>query len=248
MNVTDYVPQRAMVIVAHPDDIEFGCAGTVARWVRHGAEVCYVVCTSGDAGIADVALSRPQAAAIREAEQRAAAEHVGVREVVFLGEPDGVVVNTLDLRKALVRQIRRFKPEVVVTMDPTVLYVRGEYINHPDHRAVGTAAIDAVFPAAGQPHVFQELADEGLAPHKVRKVYVIGFAEGDAVVDIGDTFDLKIAALRAHASQMGEWDPAPRLREWAERTGAGHGVALAEGFKVVTLIGDEDWAARSAGA
>lgn len=245
MNASDYVPQRAMVIVAHPDDIEFGCAGTVARWVRGGAEVCYVVCTSGDAGIADPTLTRAQAAAIREAEQRAAADLVGVHEVVFLREPDGVVVNTLDLRKALVREIRRFKPEVVVTMDPTVLYVGGEYINHPDHRAVGTAAVDAVFPAAGQPHVFEELAGEGLAPHKVRKVYVIGFSEGETVVDIADTFDLKLAALRAHASQMGDWDPEPRLREWAGRTGEGHAVALAEGFKVITLIGDEDWAARA---
>jgi LmbE family N-acetylglucosaminyl deacetylase len=234
-----------MFIVAHPDDIEFGCAGTAARWVQAGCEVAYVLVTSGDVGIARTELTRAEAAAIREAEQLAAAEVVGVKEVVFLGEPDGMVVNTLDLRRRLVREIRRFKPEVVVCGDPTVLFVDNSYINHPDHRAVATAALDAVFPAAGQPHIFEELAAEGLAAHKVRKVYVQGFGDGDTFVNIGDVMDLKIAALRKHASQMGEWDPEPMLREWAGLAGKGKEMEYAEAFRVMSIVGDEEWAKLS---
>jgi LmbE family N-acetylglucosaminyl deacetylase len=244
MSIDTSTPTRALFIVAHPDDIEFGCAGTAAKWVQQGAEVAYLLVTSGDAGIDKPGMTRAEAAITREAEQRAAAAAVGVREVIFLREPDGLVVNTLDLRKRLVREIRRFRPEVVVTMDPTRVFVGTEYINHPDHRAVATAAIDAIFPAAGQPQVFEELAVEGLAPHKVRKVFVIGFSEGETVVDITETFDLKITALRLHISQMGDWNPEERLREWAADIGKPHGVALAEGYRVMTLVNDEDWAKR----
>lgn len=238
-----YAPKRAMVIVAHPDDIEFGCAGTVARWVKAGAEVCYVLCTSGDVGIAKPELTRAQVTEIREAEQLAAAEVVGVTEVVFLREPDGTLVNTLDLRKRLVREIRRFQPEVVVCLDPTLFFVSSNtYINHPDHRAAGTAAVDAVFPAAGQPHVFEELAEEGLAAHKVRKLYIDSWGNGDTFVNITDTIDLKLAALRKHVSQMGEWDPEPMLREWSADAAKGKEMQYAESFRVITLVSDEDWA------
>ncbi len=238
-----YAPKRAMVIVAHPDDIEFGCAGTVARWVKAGAEVCYVLCTSGDVGIAKPELTRAQVTEIREAEQLAAAAVVGVTEVVFLREPDGTLVNTLDLRKRLVREIRRFRPEVVVCLDPTLFFVSSNtYINHPDHRAAGTAAVDAVFPAAGQPHVFEELAQEGLAAHKVRKLYIDSWGNGDTFVNITDTIDLKLAALRKHVSQMGEWDPEPMLREWSADAAKGKEMQYAESFRVITLVSDEDWA------
>ncbi len=238
-----YAPQRAMVIVAHPDDIEFGCAGTVARWVQAGAEVCYVLCTSGDVGIAKPELTRAQVTEIREAEQLAAADVVGVKEVVFLREPDGTLVNTIDLRRRLVREIRRFRPEVVVCLDPTLFFVSSNtYINHPDHRAAATAAVDAVFPAAGQPHVFEELAAEGLTAHKVRKLYIDGFGNGDTFVNITDTIDLKLAALRKHASQMGEWDPEPMLREWSREAAKGKEMQYAESFRVITLVSDEDWA------
>jgi LmbE family N-acetylglucosaminyl deacetylase len=238
-----YAPQRALVIVAHPDDIEFGCAGTVARWVQAGAEVCYVLCTSGDVGIAKPELTRAQVTEIREAEQLAAAEVVGVKEVVFLREPDGTLVNTIDLRRRLVREIRRFRPEVVVCLDPTLFFVSSNtYINHPDHRAAATAAVDAVFPAAGQPHVFEELAAEGLTAHKVRKLYIDGFGNGDTFVNITDTIDLKLAALRKHASQMGEWDPEPMLREWSRDAAKGKEMQYAESFRVITLVSDEDWA------
>lgn len=241
MNNGWYVPQKAMVIMAHPDDIEFSCAGTVARWVQEGAEVAYVICTSGDVGIAEPGMTRARAAEIREAEQVAAAETVGVKEVIFLREPDGMLENTLALRKRLVREIRRFKPEVVVTGDPTVVWVGPTYINHPDHRAAAAAALDAVFPAAGQPNLFEELADEGITPHKVRKVYVT-FGESDTYVNISRTIDLKIAALKKHASQMKEWDPEPMVREWAAEAAKGKEMAYAESFRVVTLVSDEDFA------
>ena len=238
-----FAPQRVLVIVAHPDDIEFGCAGTIARWVKAGAEVCYVLCTSGDVGIAKPELTRAQVTEIREAEQLAAADVLGVKEVVFLREPDGTLVNTLDLRKRLVREIRRFRPEVVVCLDPTLFFVSSNtYINHPDHRAAGTAAVDAVFPAAGQPHVFEELAAEGLTAHKVRKLYIDSWGNGDTFVNITDTIDLKLAALRKHVSQMGEWDPEPMLREWSGDAAKGKEMQYAESFRVITLVSDDDWA------
>ena len=242
MGNSGYTPKRVMVIVAHPDDIEFGCAGTVARWVKEGAEVCYVLVTSGDVGIAKPDITRAEAAAVREAEQLAAAAVVGVHDVVFLREPDGTVVNTLDLRKRLVREIRRFKPEAVICSDPTVFFVDNSYINHPDHRAVAAAALDAIFPAAGQPHVFEELASEGLTAHKVRKVYVEGWGSGDTWINVSDVIDLKIEALRRHVSQLGEWDPAQMVRQWSQEAGKGKEMAYAETYRVMSIVSDEDWA------
>jgi len=230
-----------MAIVAHPDDIEFGCAGTLARWAKAGARTSYVVITSGDVGIAKDGLTRQQAMEIREAEQRAAAEIAGAAEVIFLREPDGMLQATLELRKKLVREIRRFRPEVVITGDPTVVWAGDRYINHPDHRAAATAAIDAIFPAAGQPHLFEELADEGLTAHKVRKVYVdVWDNSATTFVSIDDTIDVKIAALRAHKSQI-NWDPEPRLKEWSAEAAKGKEMQYAEAFRVVTLESDEDW-------
>ena len=164
-----YVPKRAMVIVAHPDDIEFSCAGTTARWVKDAAEVCYVLCTSGDVGINDGSVSKEEAVRIREAEQLEAARAVGVTNVVFLREPDGMLEPTMALRKRLVREIRKFRPDTVICGDPQALWAGDSYINHPDHRAAATAAVDAIFPAAGQPALFQELEQEGLTAHKLRK-------------------------------------------------------------------------------
>ncbi|HQY90822.1 MAG: PIG-L deacetylase family protein [Caldilinea sp.] len=240
-----YTPHRAMFIFAHPDDIEFGSAGTAARWVQGGAEVAYLLLTSGDVGIADLSLTRAEATAIREQEQRDAAAAVGVQEVVFLREPDGLLVNTLELRRRLVREIRRFRPEVVVCGDPTAWFVDATYINHPDHRAAASAALEAVFPAAGQPHLFQELAGEGLSAHKVRKVYVEGWGGGDTWVNTSSTIDLKIAALRCHVSQMREWDPEPMLRQWSAEAAKGKEMAYAETFRVITLVSDEDFAKAS---
>lgn len=236
-----------MVVVAHPDDIEFSSAGTVARWIKGGCEVVYILCTSGDVGISEAGMTKIRAAEIREAEQRAAAEVIGVKEVVFLREPDGMLENTIILRKKLVREIRRFKPEVVICGDPTVVWAGPTYINHPDHRAAAGAAIDAVFPAAGQPNLFEELAEEGLSAHKVRKVYVNVWEEkADVYVNISETIDLKIESLRKHVSQMGDWDPEPMVREWSAKTAEGKEMAYAEAYRVITLVSDEDFAKRQA--
>ncbi len=236
-----YIPERAMVVMAHPDDPEFSCAGTVARWSQTGTEVCYVLCTSGDVGIAEPGMTRAKAATIREAEERDAAKILGVKEVVFLGEPDGLLQPTLELRKKIVRQIRRFRPEVVITGDPTVVWASESYINHPDHRAAATAALDATFPAAGQPNLFEELEEQGLSAHKPRKVYVTTWGDPDIFVNITDTIDLKIEALRAHKSQMKDWDPEEMIKNWAAERGKGKEMAYAEGFRVITLVDDETW-------
>jgi LmbE family N-acetylglucosaminyl deacetylase len=236
-----YSPESAMAIVAHPDDIEFSCAGTLARWVREGARVSYVICTSGEVGIDQPGMTIDRAREIREAEQRQAAEIVGAREVIFLREPDGLLQATLELRKKLVREIRRFAPEVIVCGDPTIVWAGKDYINHPDHRAAGMAAIDATFPAAGQPNLFEELAKEGYTAHKPRKVYVTSWGESDENVNIEDTIDRKIDALRAHKSQMKDWDPEKMIREWALDHGKGKEMEYAEGFRVVTLVDDETW-------
>jgi len=232
-----------MVIMAHPDDPEFSCSGTIARWTAHGAEVCYVLVTSGDVGIAAPGMTREMAIEIREREQRAAAKVCGVEEVVFLREPDGMVVATLELRKRLVREIRRFRPEVVICGDPTVVWAGDSYINHPDHRAAATAAVDAIFPAAGQPNLFEEIEQEdGFLAHKPRKVMVSTWAEDpDVFVNITDSIGQKIAALREHRSQMNAWDPEPMVREWAAERAKGKEMSYAEAFKVVTLESDEDW-------
>lgn len=236
-----YIPESAMVIVAHPDDPEFSCAGTMARWAKAGTRICYVLCTSGDVGIAEPGMTREKAARIREAEQMEAAQIVGVKEVVFLGEPDGLLQPTLELRKKIVREIRRFRPEVVVTSDPTRVWSGNSYINHPDHRAAAIAALDATFPAAGQPNLFEEIAEEGFQAHKPRKVYVTSWEEADVWVNIEDFIDVKIAALRAHKSQMKDWDPEPRVKEWAALRGEGKEMAHAESFRVITLVNDELW-------
>ena len=241
---TIYVPERAMAIVAHPDDIEFTCVGTLARWIKSGARVCYIVCTSGDVGIDEPGMTRGKAAEIREAEERKAAEIAGASEVMFLREPDGLLVANLDLRKKLVREIRRFKPEVVICADPTVVLSGDSYINHPDHRAAALAALDAVFPAAGQPNLFEELAQEGFTAHKTRKVYIMSWDKADQFINIEETIDIKIEALRAHKSQMKDWDPADSIKRWASERAKGKEMAFAEAFKVVILVSDEDWEKR----
>jgi LmbE family N-acetylglucosaminyl deacetylase len=200
-----------------------------------------VLCTSGEVGIAEKEMTKTKAADIREDEQRSAAQIVGVDYIVFIREPDGMLQATIELRKKLVREIRKFKPEIVICGDPTIVWAGDDYINHPDHRAAATAALDATFPAAGQPNLFEELEAEGIFAHKPRKVYVTGWNESDLFVNISSTIDLKVAALRAHKSQMKDWDPEPRIKEWAAERAKGKEMEYAEGFRVVTLVSDEDW-------
>lgn len=236
-----YVPESVMAIVAHPDDIEFSCSGTVARWVKAGARASYVLCTSGDVGIAAPGMTRAQATEIREAEQTEAARIAGVTDVVYLRCPDGMLEPTLDLRKMLVREIRRFRPEVVITGDPTIVWAGEDYINHPDHRAAAQAALDATFPAAGQPNLFEEIEAEGFRAFKPRKVYATQWGNGDTFVDITDSIDIKVAALKAHVSQMKDWDPEPSIRDWARQAARGKEMEYAESYKVITLVDDETW-------
>jgi len=236
-----YVPKRAMAIVAHPDDIEFSCAGTLARWAKYGCKTSYVLCTSGEVGIAETGMTREKAAEIREAEQRKAAEVAGAHEVIFLRNPDGLLQPTIELRRALVREIRRFRPEVVITGDPTIVWRGEHYINHPDHRAAATAALDATFPAAGQPNLFEELEEEGFHAHKPRKVYVTAWEHGDYFVNIDETIEIKLEALQSHASQFKKWDPTDRVRQRAAEYAKGIEAKYAETFCVVTLVSDEDW-------
>ena len=236
-----YIPSSAMVIVAHPDDIEFSCAGTLARWVKSNTKVSYILCTSGEVGIDAPGMSKDMAMEIRESEQLEASKIVGALEVIFLREPDGILEPSINLRKRLVREIRRFQPEVVVCGDPTIIFASEEYINHPDHRAAAIATLDAIFPAAGQPHLFEDLEMEGLQAHKTRKVYISGWNQNDLFVSIDETIDIKISALRAHKSQMGDWDPELRIKEWAAERAQGKEMNFAESFRVISLVSDDDW-------
>jgi LmbE family N-acetylglucosaminyl deacetylase len=235
-------PERALVIAAHPDDIEFVCAGTVAKWVQAGSEVRYVLATSGDAGTHQRGITREELARLREAEQRAAARVVGVKEVVFLGYHDGEVVPSLALRRDLVREIRRFRPDIAICYDPTRLFVRGSYINHPDHRAVGQAAIDAMSPTAAMPLSFAEqIEEEGLEPYRVRHILVASSNHPDTWVDISETLDMKVEALRKHVSQLdGRRDYEGMIRQWAVTTGAEVGIPYAEAYMQIRRPPDNE--------
>ncbi len=223
-----YTPKSAMVIVAHPDDIEFGAAGTIAKWTKRGCQVVYVVTTSGNGGTHDAKYTRETIGALREQEQSAAAKMCGVEIVEYLRENDGEVTATLALRKKYVELIRKHKPEVVITMDPMMMFSGTDYINHPDHRAVATATMDAIAPVAGMPLMYPELGPS----HEVREVWVQFTEQANAWIDITDTLETKIKALLEHKSQVGE-DVAPMVRNWAFE--AGRGMVAAEGFRVMML-------------
>jgi LmbE family N-acetylglucosaminyl deacetylase len=217
-----------LVIAAHPDDSEFGAAGTVAKWVQEGRRVAYLVCTSGEKGTTDPTLTREALIEIREAEQRAAAGVLGVQEVVFLRQPDQGLEDTAEFRKLIASMIRKYRPEIVMTSDP---YRR--YIWHRDHRIIGQVVLDAVFPYARDRLAYPDLLAEGLVPHKVRELYFWGTEDINFRSDITATFDLKIAALRCHVSQMREFNrgnPVEWLRQRCREMAAGESFGLAEGF------------------
>ncbi|MGH2446325.1 MAG: PIG-L deacetylase family protein [Candidatus Limnocylindria bacterium] len=229
-------PARVLVVAAHPDDIEFGAAGTVARWVGEGTQARYLIATRGDKGSDDPATDAAALAAHREREQRAAAAEIGVEDVEFLDEPDGQVEASLALRERITRAVRAYRPEVVMTHDPTVLFVNNEWVNHPDHRAVGVSTVDAVFPTARDPLNFRQHLEAGLEPWKVAELYLWSTNEANQLVDIGDTIERKIAALAHHASQFRAFDEIARwMRRRSEELGERAGYRAAEGFRRVTL-------------
>jgi LmbE family N-acetylglucosaminyl deacetylase len=229
-------PERVLVVAAHPDDIEFGAAGTVARWVGEGASVHYLLMTRGDKGSDDPSTDPAELAATREREQRAAADEIGVTGVDFLDEPDGQVEPSLRLRERVTFAIRRFRPEVVMTHDPTVLFVNNEWVNHPDHRAVGQVTVDAVFPTARDPLNFREHLDQGLEPWKVAELLLWSTNDANQIADIGDTLERKVAALAHHVSQFHDFAETARwLRRRAEELGERTGYRAAEGFRRVML-------------
>lgn len=241
-------PQTMLVIAAHHDDIEFGMAGSVARWTEAGHTVHYVIITDGGAGSNEPGVVRAELAETRRAEQIAAAEAVGVADVRFLDYPDGVLQPTLELRRDLTRIIRELKPYRVACQDPTTIFAGDFYINHPDHRAAGEAAIYAVFPSSESRPIFPELLAEGYEPHKVTELVMTLTMKPTHYVDIGPTIDRKIASLRCHASQIGAGEDAKNgaLKWIRERNGEGGkqvGVEYAEQFRRMVFVrpqADED--------
>ena len=232
-------PGVAMVVMAHPDDAEFGCGGTVAVWAAEGWAVHYVICTDASGGGPDDAEdvgpeARSKINATRKAEQRAACDILGVKEIVFLDYPDGLLQPTIELRRELVRLYRTYKPNRLVCQSPErswkPQYAIGRH--HPDHLAAGAAAMSALYPASQNGWDFPELLAEGLKPHKIRELYVMGAPEVNHAIDISTTLDLKLQALRAHDSQVGARfaEMEPRLREWAARGGEAYGLGAAEVF------------------
>lgn len=231
-------PDRVLVIVAHPDDPEFPAAGTIAAWAKQGARVTYVIVTDGSKGSSEPGMTSEQLVELREGEQQAAADVLGVSEVVFLRYEDGRVVNTTDLKRDLVRQIRLHRPDVLITHDPTARIINNSRINHPDHRAVGDAALDAVFPIARDRLNFPEHEAEGLEPFKALDIFLTGTNEPTLTVDITDTIDLKIASLCEHKSQIGDPEALElRMREFAARSAEGTSFQYAERFRRVQLAG-----------
>ena len=226
-----------LVIAAHPDDVDFGAAGTIAGWTDAGLEVSYCIVTNGEAGGSDPSVSRAEMVSIRQAEQTAAAKQVGVHDLHFLGYPDGRVEPSLALRRDLARVIRLLRPERVVCQSPERNYVRMG-ASHPDHRAAGSAALDAVYPDSRNQFAFPELLTaEKLEPWTVREVWISGSPAPSTFVDITDTFARKVAALRCHVSQISDPDALEALlREWLTRTAAQGGLPegrLAEAFQVL---------------
>ncbi len=229
--------RRVLVVAAHPDDIEYTVAGTVARWTSDGQEVIYVLVTDGNAGAADPGVTREQIGALRRAEQHAAAAAVGVREVVFLGYDDAILEPTLALRRDLARVIRRYRPDAVVCQDSSAYWLGPDYLNHPDHRAAGNACLAAIFPAAGTRLAFPELLAEGWRPHCVREVYLTMTSTPDLWLDIEATLDRKLAAWAENHSQISVTGLVEqRIIEAARACAEGHpGMTYAEPFKHLRL-------------
>ena len=228
--------QRAMVVVAHADDAEWGCAGTVAKWCAEGWEVVYVLCTDGSKGSEDPEMTSGRLVEIRKQEQLDAGKVLGLKDIVFLGYEDSMLEPTLELRRDIAREIRRHRPDVLICMNP-VRSVDGEgYLGHPDHFASGEAALSAVFPSSRDRLTFPELLREGLEPHKVKEVWMMFHGDtADKFVDVSAYMDTAVDALKQHQTQVSEEDAEVGMRQWRNSTGQKVGFEFAEAFKVFQL-------------
>src|SRR5213594_247008 len=237
---------RAMAIYAHPDDAEFGMAGTVAKWAKAGVEVTYCMVTNGASGSQDPNVTREQLRDTRYAEQRAAAKILGVKHTVFLGYEDGYLYPTLEVRKDVARQIRIHKPDVILCFDPT-MRIADTYVNHPDHIAASEVVLRSINPDASTRQMFPELwRDEHLEPHKPKALFLTSFGASDAVIDVTAVIDLKIAAIRAHRSQFGDPGVEELVRGMMRAAGKPKGYAYAEAYRVIRLDASFAERARSA--
>ncbi len=221
-----------MVVVAHPDDAEYGCAGTMVKWCREGMEVVLVICTDGSKGTSDREITGAQLADIRRREQIASGEVIGLKKVVFLGYEDSTLQPTLELRRDIAREIRRYRPDVLISPSPVRnLFVTG-YLGHPDHMAAGEATLSAVFPAARDHLTFPDLLEEGFEPHKVREVLITEHRDPDMWLDVSDTIEDAITALKEHVSQVGDGVEDDKwMRNWRKQAGEHHGMKYAETFR-----------------
>ena len=228
--------QRAMVVVAHADDAEWGCGGTVAKWCAEGWEVVYVLCTDGSKGSEDPEMTSGRLAEIRKQEQLNAGKVLGLKEIVFLGYEDSMLEPTLELRRDIAREIRRYRPDVLICMNPMRSETDEGYMGHPDHFASGEAALSAVFPSSRDRLTFPELLREGLEPHKVKEVWMMFHSDtANKFVDVSAYIDTAVDALKQHQTQVLEEDAEVQMRQWRNGTGKKVGFAFAEAFKVFQL-------------
>jgi LmbE family N-acetylglucosaminyl deacetylase len=223
--------ERAMVVTAHPDDPEYGCAGSLAKLAQDGKEVYYVIVTDGSKGSADPDMTPERLIALRQQEQKEAARRAGGRHVEFLGFPDGMLEPTLEVRKAITASIRRYKPDLIICQNPQRDFTTSVFAQHPDHLAAGEATLAAIYPCARDRLTFPELLEEGLEPHKVREVWVSGTGVPDYFVDISDTIETKVQALLAHESQVDAERVPQFIPDRARQTGSDHNLQYAEAFK-----------------
>ena len=227
--------RRGMVVVAHADDAEYGCSGTVAKWCAEGWEVVYVVCTDGSKGSSDPDMTVDKLVEVRLEEQRNAGKVLGLQDVVFLGYEDAMLEPSLGLRRDITREIRRYKPDVLICMNPLRQLTDDHWLEHPDHCAAGEATMAAVFPSARDRLTFPELLEEGLEPHKVREVWLMWGEKSDHYVDVTDYVDVAIKALKQHVTQVAGDDVDAEIKDWKAQTGESAGFQYAEAYKRFTL-------------
>ena len=231
-------PGKAMVVVAHPDDAEWGCSGTVAKWCRLGCEIVYVLCTDGSKGTEDRNISGLELARIRQREQKKAGEILGLKDIVFLDYPDGYLEPTLELRKDITREIRRHRPEILITTNAKRDLNNSNHLGHPDHYAAGEATASAVFPSARDYLTFPDLLKEGLEPHKVKELWIMTYGENTNNFSPIDRIDVEKSsqALLAHASQISDPERSSKwMRKKRQELGEIAGTEFAESFKVFKL-------------